>query len=90
MAAQIAKVDFDTPRPTFPAAKNGRTDFDGLDFIYRQNNRMKENPRLQFNPITVDAVLLPETPDGAFRYVERRFVHYRPAVCYQTLERLEA
>src|ERR1017187_523436 len=80
VAAQIAKVDFDTPRPTFPAAKNGRTDFDGLDFISRQNNCMKENPGLQFDPVTVNAVLLPETPGCAFRRIEWSVVHNKEAL----------
>jgi hypothetical protein len=66
MAAQIAIIKFDPPRDSFRAAEKGRADFDGLDFIGRHNDRVKESPALKFEPVSVDAIFLPQTFGSAF------------------------
>ena len=44
VAAQIAIINFDSQCKTFPAAEDGRADFNGLNFICRHNKRVKDNP----------------------------------------------
>ena len=67
MGAQIAIVYFYSPRETSPAAvEKGGANFDGLNFIGWDDDVMKEEPRLEFNPVAIDAVLLPEISGSAF------------------------
>jgi transposase len=59
VATQIGEIKFYSRCKTFPATENGGADFDGPNFADRHNDWMKQNPCLQFKPVTVDAVLLP-------------------------------
>ena len=59
VAAEIAIIKFDSPHGPSRTGEKCRADFDGLNFICRHNECVKEKPRLQFEPVAVDAILLP-------------------------------
>ena len=75
MTAQVGIINLDSPNKTFPSAENRRADLDGPNFLCRNDEGVKENPRLQFHPVPVDAIPLPQTPQSAFRCVKKSLIH---------------
>ena len=73
--AEIALIQFDSPGKTFLAAENGRADFDGHNIPRGNDEGVQEKPGLQFKPVSVDAVLLPQAFARGLREMERRVVH---------------
>ena len=60
MAAEVTVINLYPPSETFPAAQKGWTDFDAPDFTDGNDDSVKKHPRLEFQPVRVDTVFLPQ------------------------------
>jgi hypothetical protein len=63
---QITIINLHSPRNAFAAAENRRANLDRLNFVGRDDDGVKEEPRLEFEPIPVDAIFLPQAFGRAF------------------------
>jgi hypothetical protein len=66
VAIQITIINFHPPRNPIVAAENGWANLDSLNFGCWDDDGVKKNPRLKFEPVPVDAIFLPQTFEGAF------------------------
>lgn len=72
MAVQIGQVELDAPGESFATAEQGSANFDLQDFICRDDDGVKEKPRLQLQPVGINPVFLPQVGRRAARNINWR------------------